>query len=110
MKKCEVAGGRLLHLEPEVVQLAHGVRLSRAQDLVDNAGEEPLAGEELRRSAQANDEANFGLDFDPRLDTAVMDRYDKHEDFIDELLGDEALKGYFFAQIRKQVYARLRSM
>lgn len=79
------------------------------QDLVDGVGAELLADEELRLAAQANDEANFAHKFDERLDGAVMDRYAEYEGFIDELLNDEALKGYFFTQIRQQVYAQLRA-
>ncbi|PRP99654.1 type I restriction endonuclease subunit R [Enhygromyxa salina] len=74
------------------------------QDLVDSVFTRMLEDPQLRQAAQANDEANFGLVCDPRVEGTMMDRYDKYGEFLDDLFDNEEMRGFFNAQMRKRLY------
>lgn len=79
-------------------------RVAVLQPVID----ELVADPQLRQSAQVNDEANFALSFDPRASDALADRHEQHEGFVEQVLGNERVREFLLAEIRREVYAQLR--
>ena len=80
-----------------------------AQDLVDGVTEQLVEDEEVQQAAHANDKANFGFVFKPKLDGALVDRHDKHGKFINAVFEDPAVGELFRSWMLDTVYERVRS-
>jgi type I restriction enzyme R subunit len=79
-----------------------------AQDLVDRVTADLVDNAGLKQAARANDKGNFAVPFKEVLDDALVNRHEKHADFINTLFADEALGEFFRAWMLEQVYGRLR--
>ena len=80
-----------------------------AQDLVDGVTTQLLDDEEVQQAAHANDKANFGYVFDGKLTAALVDRHDKHGDFINAVFSDESVGKLFRSLMLDAVYERLQA-
>jgi type I restriction enzyme R subunit len=78
-----------------------------AQDPVDGVTEDLVADQALQQAARVNDKGNFEVPFREALDDALVNRHEKHGDFINKLFEDEALGTLFRGLMLEQVYERL---
>lgn len=78
-----------------------------AQDLVDGVTDQLMADEALQQAAKVNDKGNFEVPFREALDDALVNRHEKHGDFINKVFQDEELGGFFRSWMLDRIYGRL---
>ena len=78
-----------------------------ARDLVDGVTAQLVADEDLQQAAKVNDKGNFAVPFREALDDALVNRHEKHGDFINKLFQDEELGSFFRDWMLDRIYGRL---
>lgn len=91
----------------EVINERFGTELD-AQDLVDGVTADLVDNAGLKQAARANDKGNFAVPFKEALDDALVNRHEKHADFINKIFADAALGEFFRGWMLDKVYDELR--
>ena len=78
--------------------------------LIVEALEEDMAKDPfVSAAALANTEGNFGLAVDKMVEDALVGRHGKNEEFVDKVLGDDAMLRVLSEYLTKSLYRRLRA-